>query len=574
MRSAGWVAALSLLICTFAAAPARADDDPGQESLDKAIEAKLNAGEGVLGLGEVIKHCQKALKDGLTGQNDRLAKQLLATALFERGSKFADAVLSASPESAEELRQLARIRGTAVTDLEQAIELEPKSAASHLYLGRLLALGGDDEKRAEETLTQAIDLAGGDAETKAKALLARAELPRSAEKRLADYNDAVKLSPRDPDARRARALFHFNQGKSDEGLADVDAAIKINPKDAKSHMLRGLALAAARKFEDSLASLTKAVELEPQSPLPYEQRARVYLLQSKGKEALDDVNKALSVGQPTAALLLLRAGAHQALGDDEKALEDIDTILKFQPGLPQAVRARAALLAGTGKITEAITDLESLLKGGQNDTAVMLQIGMLYLADKKADKAIETFSGVLKREPKNPAALTARADAYLQAGKHAEAVADYTAAHELFDKSDHVLNNLAWVLCTSPDDKVRDGKRAIELAKKACELTEYKEAHILSTLAAAYAETGDFETAVDWSTKAVEASKVDEAATGDIAEQLKKELQSYKDKKPWREKLSPEEKKQEEQKEDEKKPEEKKPAEKNAEDKAGEKQEK
>ena len=65
-----------------------------------------------------------------------------------------------------------------------------------------------------------------------------------------------------------------------------------------------------------------------------------------------------------------------------------------------------------------------------------------------------------------------------------------------------LLNNLAWVLATSPNDKVRDGKRSIELATKACELTEYKEAHILSTLASGYAEEGDFETAKKWSAKA------------------------------------------------------------------------
>ena len=48
------------------------------------------------------------------------------------------------------------------------------------------------------------------------------------------------------------------------------------------------------------------------------------------------------------------------------------------------------------------------------------------------------------------------------------------------------------MLATSPDAKLRNGRRAIELATRACELTKYKAAYILSTLAAAYAETGDF----------------------------------------------------------------------------------
>jgi hypothetical protein len=97
-----------------------------------------------------------------------------------------------------------------------------------------------------------------------------------------------------------------------------------------------------------------------------------------------------------------------------------------------------------------------------------------------------------------------------------------------------LLNNLAWVLATSPNDNLRDGKRAIELAKQGCDLTEYKQAHIVSTLAAAYAETGDFESAIKWSKKAVETGS--EA----IKPQLAKELESYEAKKPWREEKPPE----------------------------------
>jgi len=96
-------------------------------------------------------------------------------------------------------------------------------------------------------------------------------------------------------------------------------------------------------------------------------------------------------------------------------------------------------------------------------------------------------------------------------------------------KHSGILNNLAWVLSTSPKDDLRDGKRAIELAQRACEETDYKAAHILSTLASAYAEIGDFETAKKWSAKAVE---LDEDG---ISDQLQKELDSYKEKKKWRE---------------------------------------
>ncbi len=129
-----------------------------------------------------------------------------------------------------------------------------------------------------------------------------------------------------------------------------------------------------------------------------------------------------------------------------------------------------------------------------------------------------------------------RGDAYLAIGEHGKAVADYEAAFKLQPEHSGLLNNFAWVLATSPDEEIRDGKRSVEFGKKACELTEYKEAHILSTLAAGYAETGDFANAVKWSKKAVELS--DEG----VRDQLRKELESYEQEKPWRERQQVKEK--------------------------------
>ena len=93
-----------------------------------------------------------------------------------------------------------------------------------------------------------------------------------------------------------------------------------------------------------------------------------------------------------------------------------------------------------------------------------------------------------------------------------------------------MLLGLAWLLATAPDDKVRDGKRAVELAKTACELTEHKNGGYLDTLAAAYAEAGDFKNAVEWQEKAIKA--------GDMPikdmDAAKKRLELFKNKKPYR----------------------------------------
>ena len=288
----------------------------------------------------------------------------------------------------------------------------------------------------------------------------------------------------------------FTESKFKEALADFQAALKIDPKSAELNSLCGLAYMAQNKLDDALKSFNAAIEIAPQ-PAAYLQRAKIYLQKGKAQDSVNDLNKVISLVGATGELLVLRASAYHALRNDEKAAKDAESALKLEP----------------------------------DDGELMLQAGLIYYQIKKNDKAIETFNKLIDKDPKNAGAFAARADTHLQTGAHQKAVNDYGESLKHEGDNTHVLNNLAWVLATSPDDKVRDGRRAIDLAKKACDLTSYKEAHIVSTLAAGYAETGDFATAIKWSKKAVELGE------GDVVEQLKKELASYEAKKPWREKF-------------------------------------
>jgi Tfp pilus assembly protein PilF len=187
---------------------------------------------------------------------------------------------------------------------------------------------------------------------------------------------------------------------------------------------------------------------------------------------------------------------------------------------------RAEILATTERIDEAIDQLEELLKLAPGHPELLSRLGTFYAVDGKPRKAIDAFSQILEQDSDNFRALLSRADAYLNIGEHEEAVADFERAITIEKDDEHLLNNFAWVLATSPDDDLRDGKRAVELATKAAEQTNYETPHILSTLAAAYAETGDFENAKKWSAKSVElAQKALESAESDKdRERLKKEL--------------------------------------------------
>ena len=89
-------------------------------------------------------------------------------------------------------------------------------------------------------------------------------------------------------------------------------------------------------------------------------------------------------------------------------------------------------------------------------------------------------------------------------------------------------NQLAWLLATCPEARYRDGRHAVELATKACELSEWQYNHV-DTLAAAYAEAGDFEQAVRWQQMAIE------MASDSGRDDYRSRLALYKSGKPYRE---------------------------------------
>jgi tetratricopeptide (TPR) repeat protein len=133
--------------------------------------------------------------------------------------------------------------------------------------------------------------------------------------------------------------------------------------------------------------------------------------------------------------------------------------------------------------------------------------------------------------PKEVAGLLARAYASVQRGDCEKAIRDYREAIRLNPKGPQPYNDLAWLLATSSVAAIRDGKEAVELAKKACDLDEWKHSASVDTLAAAFAEAGDFEKAIKYQNQALSMADV----TAESRAEAQQRLDLYQRRTPYHE---------------------------------------
>lgn len=523
--------------------PINADVDPGQADLDEAVLKRIDAQTNA-DLESVAALVESALAKGLSDENASFAKKMLGSIQLQRGQGLAGAMVRLRG------RQQLQVKSEALRALNDAVKHDPELAEAHMLIAQLNLLPDGDVKAIEKSTTAAIKLYDDDPIQQSKAYLLRAVTQDDTEKKLADLNAAIEANPKNADAWRERAGARLQEGNVDGAVADLQEVLELDPTNVQIAQATVQQLVELDRANDAVELLSKTIQASPSEGL-YRLRAILYRMLEKEDEAFADLNKALAM-QPKDPLALLQR-AEIALGRDDikSAKQDLKAATDIAPQveqIDQAIVVRCFIAIEEGRMADAITDMQTLIERNPKDTFRQLQLANLYLQDERPRKAIETLTNVLDSDPKNISVLRSRADAYLAVGEHAEAIKDYEKALSAADDSKDIdsdkkvvtgiLNNLAWVLATSPKDGARNGKRSLELGRRAVELTEESEPHILSTLAAGYAETGDFENARKWSEKAVELG----AEQGnEQLEQLKEELESYRKNEPWREKQETEE---------------------------------
>jgi tetratricopeptide (TPR) repeat protein len=384
----------------------------------------------------------------------------------------------------------------AFSDFAEAMRVDPTSAAA--YGDRAFAYQNrHDNQHAIADLDHAIALEPDQAnwyEMRARLEAENQEWARAAE----DYSHAIRLDPFNEDLFNRRAYVEYLDRQYELAIRDYYAVIRFRPKDSDAWTNLAIAYEENKNYREALSALSNALEADPKSSYAYHERTHVHEAQNNYDFALEDVNEAIAVDPRNPDLYESRAYIRiQRSKDTAGALSDYAKMIALDPKRSQTYVQRAWIYAVQKNNTAAIADYDSAIALKQDDSSLYAQRGEMFYRSRD----------------------------------YAKALADWKKALELKQDEHATYNSLAWLLATSPDIKTRDGKKAIEYALKSCELSEWKVGEAIDTLAAAYAEAGDFKRAVEFEKKAIALMKPGVDAT----DEARARLELYQHRHPYRE---------------------------------------
>jgi protein O-mannosyl-transferase len=197
----------------------------------------------------------------------------------------------------------------------------------------------------------------------------------------------------------------------------------------------------------------------------------------------------------------------------DEAIDHYQKAIGIHPSFAEAHYNLGVALARRGQPDAAITEYREALKFKPEVTNALFRLGSALADRGQPAKAIAQFRTLLARKPDDANAHYVLGAILKQQGQTADALVEWREAIRLQPSNIGIADQLAWTLATSPDASVRNGPEAVALAQRAVQLSGGREPTAFGTLAAAYAEAGQFSEAVQAAERAIALA----SARGDAA---------------------------------------------------------
>ena len=276
------------------------------------------------------------------------------------------------------------------------------------------------------------------------------------------------------------------------------ATLALNPECWVAHYNMANLLADRKQSDDAISHYRAAIDLHPEY--------------AKAHNNLGNI--------------LLQAGHH------EEASQHLRRSIELMPGFFAAHYNLGTCLASQGKIDGAIASYREALRLKPDYADARSNLAVLLIQQNKMDEAEQELRKTIELTPQHAGAHSNLAVLLSKSGRTPDAIAHYRNVLAGNPGNIEAATNLSWILAASPDEQTRNGKESVAIATAAVEASGSADANPLRSLAAAHAETGDFNEAMRTAMRAIEAANA--AGQHALAQAITAERDSYWRKEPVR----------------------------------------
>jgi tetratricopeptide (TPR) repeat protein len=355
---------------------------------------------------------------------------------------------------------------------------------------------------------------------------------------IACFEEALRIKPDYALGHACFGLTLARVGRLPEAMSHFEEALRIEPNRADTHCYFGMALVKAGKIQEAIDQYEQALRLKPDYAPAHFNLGNALLQTGRVAEAAEHYEKALQLNPEYAAAHFNLGNALLRIGRVAEAAEHYEKALQLNPDYAAVAHFNlGTALQQIGRLPEATAHYEQVLRIDPKFAPAAYRLAEVFAQQGQLDEAAAALEKLLKADPQNVEAHYGLASVLSQQGKHADALAIGREGLRLSPDNVALLNNAAWLLATCPEATLRNGKEAVELARKAIQISGGNDPMLLDTLSAAYAEAGQFPEAIKTAEAAL--SLATSRNMADLVKEISERIKLYKSGLPFHQKLLP-----------------------------------
>lgn len=354
------------------------------------------------------------------------------------------------------------------------------------------------------------------------------------------WRDSVALFTRalevtGPNFVAHHALGHhwLKEGKLDAAAAELERCLAVRPGFAEALNNLGSVRWKQGRREDAVANFRRAVASAPGFVLARGNLGTALLELGRADEAVTELQRAAAARPDDAETQLVLGNAHLACGRADAAADCYARAVVLRPGFADAHSNLGQLQLQAGRSELAFENFRRALAADPRHANARFNLAEAHRLRGELPAARAAYAAYLELAPDD-------ADAHFTLGLVAQDLGEFRAAAEHLRRAVELrpadvraLAALGWLRATSRDDTLRDARGALELARRANELSRGGDPLVLRTLAAALAESGDYAAAETVARQALRLAQ--NGAAPALVPWLEPQVEQYAAGRPWRE---------------------------------------